>query len=254
MLITDKDHTAEIVTLNQKGEPVSRKKLKVSLYKLSWKWWWDQSANQVVRYSSSTLTTPVVSRTIETNEKGEGSWKFRVIYPKWGRYLVRVCDEGGHCSGKIVYIDWPGWAGRGRGEQAGGGASMLTFSSDKGSYIVGEDIILSIPTGEKGRALISIESGSSVLRTTWINAVKGFTHFTFKAEPGMVPNVYAHVTLLQPHAMSANDLPIRMYGVIPIKVEDPNTRLKPVLKMPDILQPEEEVEIVITERQMRPMT
>ena len=37
----------------------------------------------------------------------------------------------------------------------------------------------------------------------------------------MSPNVYAYVTLLQPHAQTKNDLPIRMYGVQGIKIEDP---------------------------------
>jgi len=37
----------------------------------------------------------------------------------------------------------------------------------------------------------------------------------------MTPNVFVSVTMLQPHAQTANDLPIRMYGVIPIQVENP---------------------------------
>ena len=32
----------------------------------------------------------------------------------------------------------------------------------------------------------------------------------------MAPNIYATVSLLQPHAQTINDLPIRMYGSIPI--------------------------------------
>ena len=39
----------------------------------------------------------------------------------------------------------------------------------------------------------------------------------------MAPNVYVNVSLLQPHAQTINDLPIRMYGVLPILVEDKNT-------------------------------
>ena len=41
----------------------------------------------------------------------------------------------------------------------------------------------------------------------------------------MAPNVYLHVSLLQPHAQTTNDLPIRMYGVMPVFVTDPQTLL-----------------------------
>ncbi len=39
---------------------------------------------------------------------GRGQWSFEIKYPEWGRYLVRVCDlDGGHCTGRVFYIDWP---------------------------------------------------------------------------------------------------------------------------------------------------
>ena len=44
-----------------------------------------------------------------------------------------------------------------------------------------------------------------------------------------------------------NDLPIRLYGVIPIDVEDPKTKLAPQIKMPDELEPEAEVTIEVSE-------
>ena len=37
----------------------------------------------------------------------------------------------------------------------------------------------------------------------------------------MAPNVYASVTVIQPHAQTINDMPMRLYGIIPVMVEDP---------------------------------
>ena len=37
----------------------------------------------------------------------------------------------------------------------------------------------------------------------------------------MAPNIYVAVTMVQPHAGKDNDRPIRLYGVIPLKVTDP---------------------------------
>ena len=45
----------------------------------------------------------------------------------------------------------------------------------------------------------------------------------------MAPNVYVAVTMVQPHAGKTNDRPIRLYGVIPLKVSDPQTKLAPVV-------------------------
>ncbi len=59
--------------------------------------------------------------------------------------------------------------------------------------------------------------------------------------------MYVNVSLLQPHAQTLNDLPIRMYGVIPVMVEDKNTILNPVIKMPDAIRPEQPTNITVSE-------
>ncbi len=253
MLLTDVDHPIEIVTVKPDGNPVARQGLQVALYKLSWKWWWDQSANQVNNYNVRSLKQAIAKGKVDTNSKGEGVWQLNVAYPQWGRYLIQVCDPDGHCSSKIIYIDWPGWAGRAQDEQPGG-AAMLTFTADKDDYQVGDDVTLMIPSSDQGRALVSIESGSEILYAWWTDVESGMTRFSFDATAEMAPNVYAHVSLLQPYAQTGNDRPIRLYGVIPISVEDAATRLEPVLEMPDVLQPEQEVFIKVREKEGRPMT
>ena len=70
----------------------------------------------------------------------------------------------------------------------------------------------------------------------------------------MAPNVYAHVTLLQPHAQTQNDLPIRLYGIAPDQGREPATRLQPVLEVPEVLPPETTSTIRVREASGRPMT
>ena len=254
MLLTDTDHTVNVVALTPEGNPVAKSNLDVKVYKLKWKWWWDSSNENLTNYRGTMYKKPIQTDKMSTDASGKGSWKLRVNYPSWGRYLVRVCDgETGHCTGKIVYIDWPGWAGRAASDNPGG-ASMLMFTSDKPKYQTGEEITLNIPTGNAGRALVSIESGSKVLQAHWVDAVKGMTKFKFKATPDMAPNIYVNVTLLQPHQQTKNDLPIRLYGIIPIKVENPSTKLKPVLTMADELEPLQNVTVSVSEAEGKPMT
>ena len=46
------------------------------------------------------------------------------------------------------------------------------------------------------------EDGSTVLRQEWIEVSNGGdTKYTFKITPEMTPNVYLHISLLQPHAI-----------------------------------------------------
>ncbi|HEY0651832.1 MAG TPA: alpha-2-macroglobulin family protein, partial [Chryseosolibacter sp.] len=155
-------------------------------------------------------------------------------------------------TAKVVYIDWPGWAGRAR--QGADGATMLSFASDKPAYNIGEKASVVIPGSGEGRALVSIENGSRVIESYWVETKKGDNPFSFEITREMTPNVFVHITSLQPHSQTVNDLPIRMYGVIPIQVEDPETHLEPVIEMPDVLEPGQEVTIKISEKTKRKMT
>ncbi|NPA45265.1 MAG: hypothetical protein GXO49_07015 [Chlorobi bacterium] len=254
MLLTDKKHKVEIVTVSPNGKLLKENhKIKMKFYKLSWRWWYDASSNTVSSYNFRNSAKLLKEETINTNN-GNASWNIEVKYPEWGRYLVLAEDlTTGHSTGKVVYIDWPGWAGRAqKGDSEG--ATMLTFMSDKDKYNVGEEAKLTIPTSENGRALISIENGTNVLKSYWVETTKGETEFSFKITKEMSPNVYANVTLLQKHSQTANDLPIRMYGVIPIMVEDANTKLNPVISMPNEIETDKEFKVTISEKDNKTMT
>lgn len=252
MLLTDTTHRVDVVTVDADGNPVSHNGLEMSIHKLRWQWWWDQSSNGNVNFMSGSDADPIATGKIRTVQ-GKGFWTFKVKYPEWGRYFVRAYDPvSGHSTGKIVYIDWPGWAGRARNE--GDGASMLNFASDKGAYNVGEQANIVIPGSDGARALISIENGSQVINTYWLETKAGDNPFSFRVEPTMAPNVFVHVTLLQPHGQTKNNRPIRLYGVIPVSVEDPATRLSPEIEMPDVLEPGKEVTIKVSEKSGKRMT
>lgn len=251
MLLTDTTHRVDVVTVDAEGNPVSRNNIEMALYKLDWRWWWD-NANGNSSYMSTAYAQPILTGKMNT-VNGKGNWNFRIKYPEWGRYFVKAYDPvSGHATGKVVYIDWPGWAGRAR--PGAEGATMLSFSADKPKYAIGEKATVQIPGSNKGRALVSIENGSKVLRTSWVETQKGDTPFTFDITSEMTPNVFVHVTLMQPHAQTENDLPMRLYGVIPLSVEDPQTHLEPVIAMPDVLEPGEEVVVRVSERTSREMT
>ena len=162
--------------------------------------------------------------------------------------------ESGHATGGTVYVDWPEWRGR-SSKTDPSGIKMLAFSLNKDSYEIGETATAIIPAAAGGRALVSIENGSTVLRQEWIEVSNGGdTKYTFKITPEMTPNVYLHISLLQPHAQTVNDLPIRMYGVVPVFVTNSQTVLQPQIQMPEVLRPETNFNVTVSEKTGKPMT
>lgn len=251
---TDKDHVFDIVTVNDQGQPVNRSNLEYKIYRISWSWWWENSEESFGTYINNSSITPVASGNLQTTG-GKTSFKFRINYPDWGRYLVYVKDrESGHATGGTVYIDWPDWRGRSNKTDPSG-IKMLAFSLDKDSYEIGETATAIIPAAAGGRALVSLENGSTVLQQQWLEVSdQGDTKLTFKITPEMAPNVYLHISLLQPHAQTVNDLPIRMYGIAPVFVTNRQTILQPQIKMPEVLRPETDFNVTVSEKSGKPMT
>ncbi|MDF2433660.1 MAG: alpha-2-macroglobulin [Mucilaginibacter sp.] len=254
MLVTGKNHEFDIAGVDTKGRLFTdRRRITVELYKIQWRWWWDNSGDQVSNFTQDKYNKLIKTETLTLNN-GRAKWNLKVAEADWGRYLIRVKDEEtGHSTGKIIYLDWPNYAQRLQQDNPTE-AAMLSFTSNKPNYKVGEDAVLTIATMANGRALISFENGTKVLKTDWINTQKGETQYHFKAEANMSPNVFVNVTLLQPHSQTVNDLPIRMYGVIPLLIEDPATVLKPVITMPYKIRPETTSSITVSEASEKEMT
>ena len=251
---TDREHAFDVVTVDAEGKPVNRSNLEYKIYRVSWSWWWENNDESFSTYVNSSSIKPVSNGTLNTTN-GKGRFTFRVNYPDWGRYLVYVKDkESGHATGGTIFVDWPDWRGRSNKTDPSG-VKMLSFSLDKDIYQPGETVTAIIPAAAGGRALASLENGSTVLQREWIEiSGKGDTKYQFKVTPEMAPNIYMHISLLQPHAQTVNDLPIRMYGVMPVFVTNKQTILEPRITMPEVLRPEQEFSLTVSEKNGKPMT
>ncbi|TGD58407.1 alpha-2-macroglobulin family protein [Flavobacterium humi] len=254
MLETRTNNTFDIVTVDENGRPKPVKNLEVKVFKVEWRWWWDASNDNVSNYNSSDATTSYKTFRVNTDANGKASVRFALSDEEWGRYMIRVTDPNdGHATAQTVNIDWPVWSGKTRNTDAST-ANMLVFSTDKKEYAVGEKAQVSFPSSEGGRALISIENGAKVVQSLWAKTTKGETKVSIPITAAMAPNVYFNITLLQPHASTKNDSPIRMYGILPIEVVDKNTILEPKLAMPDVLKPEQAFNVNVSEKSGKAMT
>ncbi|MDR1106978.1 MAG: alpha-2-macroglobulin [Treponema sp.] len=253
MLLTDTDHAADIMVLDADGKPAAEAvDLECAVYKLSWRWWWEKGTGERAEFASALSRNPVMKETV-TARNGRASWNFRVKYPDWGRYLVIANDlSGGHAGAAVVYIDWPGWAGRAQeGDQ--GSSAMLVLSPEKQNYETGEKVRVGFPSNREAAALVTVEKGGRILREEWVACSDALTNYEFTAEPSMVPNVYVHVSLLQPHLQTQNDLPMRLYGIVPVMVEDPRTKIQPRIEAAANWEPETPVSFTVSEVSGRPM-
>ncbi len=254
-LETDSTHKIQIATVDQMGNPVARQNLEVTIYKIDWRWWWENSNNNgLSSYRNNSSYKKVSEGTAYTNSKGMGTFPFKINSPEYGRYMVVITDpESKHVTGSTFYCDWPGWMDRSnRKEQTG--ATQLSFSLDKTTYKTGETAKVSIPSSSGARAFVSIETGSKILKAEYIETQDNTTDYAFAITKEMTPNIFVHVTLVQPHNFTRNDQPIRLYGVVPVMVEDPATRLTPVITMPKELRPQEKFTVQVKEKDAKEMT
>ena len=250
---TDENHTFDVATVTPKGQPVSRRDLEVKVYKVEWRWWWNSSYDNLSRYVSSTYHRPIKEFKVTTDNKGKGSFKLNIPESQRGRYLIRIYDPvSGHATGRTAYFYKNWWQTSPSTDKDA--AKMLVFSTDKDNYNVGDIAKLTFPSGSEGRALISIENGSEIVDYQWVKTEKGETTVDIPITETMAPNVFINISLLQPHDVTSNDLPIRLYGVIPIMVENPETRLYPEIKMPESIRPNANYEIKVSEKNNKSMT
>jgi len=250
---TDTNQTFDLAVVDKDGKPIKRENLEVKVYKIEWRWWWNSSYDNLSNYVSSNYHRPIHNQKVSTSSNGKANFTIKIPENERGRYLIRIYDPvSGHATGRTAYF-YKNWSGMSTGNDKDA-AKMLVFASDKDKYNVGETAKIKFPSGEEGRALISIENGSDVIEHKWVKTKKGETTVDIPITSEMAPNVFVNISLLQPHAITSNDLPIRLYGVIPILVEDPKTILEPQLQMASVLKPEQEFEVFVSEKNKKPMT
>jgi uncharacterized protein YfaS (alpha-2-macroglobulin family) len=250
VLLNNKDQVFEIATVSRDGKPADES-VTVELYKLEWKWWWEYYED-LGSYNGKYFNEPLKKEVVKTLN-GRASWTMKTSGSESGRYLVRVCCPGGHCSGVIVSVDNPGWYSR--RTQGLTGTTLLEFSSDKIKYLTGEKARLEIPSELAGKALVTIENGTGIIKAEWLTVNSGKSIYTFSITPEMSPNCYASVMLIQKQTETDKKHPFaRKYGIIPIQVENPGSHLYPVVSLPPVLKPEKNVTIKVSEKKGQPMT
>ena len=249
---TNKDWKFNIAVVGEDGKAYnSSVALEYALYKLDSYWWWSSDDDDVwtlQRYASGTYKAPYQNGTLTCN--GTTQVTFNIPDEKWGSYLLVVNDnQGGHTFAKVISFDW----GYGHSSSASGAPAQLAMKATANSYQVGEKIVVTFPANEKAKALVTVEANDRVLQNMLVENLGQEGKVEITATEEMIPNVYVYVALIQPHD-AANDLPIRLYGVIPVKVENKQLQLQPTIQVPETVNTKKTIEVKVTEANKQGMT
>ncbi len=254
MLLTGKEHTVDVVLLTPEGKPdKTEAALEMRIYKLDWRWWWFSDSYDSASYDSSNNAQYI--KKLETKAKnGKANFKLFIPDRQWGRYAIVIRDRsGGHSSSQVVYFDSPYWATRGSTDDAGSD-SVLLLTAGKEKYNVKEKAEITFPASEGSTALITIEKNGKIIKQDTVTTVKGTNTYSFSTDIDMAPNVYVHVSLIQPFAQTKNSLPVRLYGIVPVMIENKRTRLNPVVKAVNKFEPNSVCKVVLSEESGREAT
>ena len=252
-LDTGRSYTYEVASVDYLGQGVADTELEVKVYKVAWHWWWDSNENGLANYISDSYNKPIKRFTLRTDNKGKGSFRLEFPDKEWGTYFISVKDkDGGHSTGLMSYFDWPSMEGR-RDANGSESATQLRFKIDKESYAPGERMIVTFPSSKGSRAIISVENGTRVLSLEEHSCEERQTTVRLEVTEEMRPNAYVRVILLQPHGVTGNDLPIRLYGVVPFTVNSPESHLSPVIQVPREIKPEHPYTLSVSEKNGKEM-
>lgn len=247
---TDQSTNFEVVSVDYRGKIAPNRKVKVYIHQIEWRWWWNRGKDQLSRYEDAEVHKSYKNFELTTDSSGKAKFSLNIPDEERGRYLIRVVDvESDHASGEVAYFFKNWWSIQQTSKE-----HNLVFTSDKNSYRVGEKAKINFPSMAKAKALLSVENGTDIIHHEWINAQKGMTEVELEITEAMAPNAYLSISLLQEHQNTKNDLPIRLFGVIPIEVENPSRKLQPELKLPESIRPESNYSVEVSEENGKPMT
>lgn len=236
----------EFVTVDGNGTPLANRKLKLDLFKVKYEWWYEMRSGFVGGYQRDNYKSLVQTVTLVTDGNGKATWP--VTLNDYDRFYITASNlNNAYTSGDYFYTSWP------YGEDQKEFANIIEFQTKKEKYNIGEMAALDLPPAATGTYHVCLIKANSILSYNTIPANKDGSVYEFKVEKNMVPNVYLDVSYIQSRSNKENDLPLRLYGVKSLKIEDTDRQLQPLIKMSDVLRPEEKFTVEVKEERGKEM-
>lgn len=188
-----------------------------------------------------------VPRREGTSYTVEGMPAMEFALPRPGVFLVRV--ESKDDRGELVRSEMSLFVA-GQGEVVWDTASRwrLEVVPDKATYSPGEVAKLFVKNEKAGRAFVSVERGSRILKGWEVDMPQGGCVFEVPLREDFAPNVFVRVGIVRGAQQSANKFPMPEFrhGLCMVQVQRPQDVLSvEVAPLKEDVQPGEEVEVVV---------
>ncbi len=245
-VLTGVDQEIQLVVLDQKGNAIPNREIKLELFQVSYDWWFEIRSSYRGDYQQKTMQRLVQTNLLRTDQNGRAVLKINL--KDYDRYFIRATNtKTQYSTGDYFYTGWT------YNQNNSEFVSILSFDTDKDLYQIGEKAKLELPGASGGTYLINLIKGNKIIKTEQLKALKGKTYYEFQLTAQMVPNVYLDISFVQGRNNKVNDLPLRLYGIIPVFVEDKNSKLLPVISIKNQIKPDEKFTVEIAEEQEREM-
>ncbi|OOX89174.1 alpha-2-macroglobulin [Campylobacter coli] len=229
-----------------KEKLVSGKTLEYRIYQNDYYWWWDyDSYDEFLRSIKQDTNTKL----IEKGELASSSEPMKFSFNTsnyYGQMFIELIDKESEVStGQSFYVSsWgePSYADV---------VSSLKIKSDKNKYKIGQSAKIEFESVAGAKALITLSSNSKIIDRFVMDTQDKSTSIELAMKKEYAPNIYVSVSLFQDYNKIDNDRALRLFGVIPLYVEDENTKLDLELKTPDKILPNSDFEIEIQNKDKR---
>lgn len=239
---TGESYKLPIILNKINGEPIVGKKLKIRWYISRRHYWWHYDNRDRKDFREESSTYKIAEYTVFSEDEPVVK-EFEI--DDYGQHMIEVIDEqGGHSAGLFFFASSWGQDAPPAEEEI----PLLEIASDKNIYYTGDNATVSCETPKDGMAIFTVEQGYRIIHQEVKRVSPGRTEFTFPITNVNVPNCYATISLIQPSNRSDNDLPLRIYGIKPLLVEDPSTRLSIAMSAPEEIKPNERFDIQVSSK------
>lgn len=229
-----------------KEKLVSGKTLEYRIYQNDYYWWWDyDSYDEFLRSIKQDTNTKLIEKGEFTSSSEPMKFSFNTSN-YYGQMFIELIDKESEVStGQSFYVSsWgePSYADV---------VSSLKIKSDKNKYKIGQSAKIEFESVAGAKALITLSSNSKIIDRFVMDTQDESTSIELAMKKEYAPNIYVSVSLFQDYNKIDNDRALRLFGVIPLYVEDENTKLDLELKTPDKILPNSDFEIEIQNKDKR---
>ncbi len=229
-----------------KEKLVSGKTLEYRIYQNDYYWWWDyDSYDEFLRSIKQDTNTKLIEKGELTSSSEPMKFSFNTSN-YYGQMFIELIDKESEVStGQSFYVSsWgePSYADV---------VSSLKIKSDKNKYKIGQSAKIEFESVAGAKALITLSSNSKIIDRFVMDTQDKSTSIELAMKKEYAPNIYVSVSLFQDYNKIDNDRALRLFGVIPLYVEDENTKLDLELKTPDKILPNSNFEIEIQSKDKR---